>query len=1832
MSSFKATTAAPAGRHHGHKDKAKVRQQRALSTQLLMKQMEKVKDITSNLFHTSKRTLVDFPQLGVHVSFLSDFVMAFGGEEALCGLTTADVCEQFIKPVTEQHSTSYCAMMEQNDRDDAVGKAEVLISHAWSSLFLDVVAAIQHHFHDAPETVIWFDLFSINQHETMHDQADVSWYTTSFMDAIVHFDHTVLIIDAWPTSREDKVKALTRTWCLWELACTFAFGCLFEIALPPSQMEVYRQNMIRAPEQCIQFLQQSIDISKSEATSSKDREKLMSAMENDKLGFTVKKLNHLIRSNIRHAQIIITEKWLHDKKAELLEFQNKIGEFDNTVKDVIEGKNDDDMSVTSSNTATSSVLTYDVEISTMTKKNSIKDSNNTIITDKYENNPLTYEVIALHQSLANLFMFENVYDQAALHNQYCYEQRMKLLGPKDPLTLLSKQCYGIAKHRAKPSCSIGLHLIKEVVSYYEMTLGPTDITTLRVKQSLASAYLEHEVPVDTPNKHDKALVLAQFCYNSWRLQQGITHRDLLLSKLCLAKCLHVNCQYKDSEIILNEIVNDYSSIFGDYDLDILATRIEQVLVQAKLNNTYDAEALLLRTISIYEDLLGESHPKTIKAVEALAIVFGYYINNNGLTMLSKAEYYYEDAIRRYKKHYGGSHYKVIQQLLIAAKFYKEHSEERSDTEEHPDRIMYPQYIRSLLDIAIDLRTTISGDLKDITQSSILYEILIFVEKKLHDVLHDENGQEIDQDEADSEEVTVLAEAMEVLSSFDISFCLQGLPANEKPRLEFATKLLALKVRRRQLNSEKELEPLAAIIEEIEQVRPLTMRQLSVLCNVHLSFSLQSGNTNDFPFLQTAKEQLAYFLAPFASASADIDADLISTAPSIVVEDETFGDSDKAVIPTESPTIKVDDDAAPAPVEETKSEVVETSESAVVGGDNTTPTTEETVRPVEEAVTTAEETVASLEETPAADTPAASLPEDTPTVETEVVNTEPESVIEPVAEVPIEATTEIVPETSVETTTETAKETSTESTTDAVAPSEPVETPVIVEPVSSAESPEATTTPAKEEEPVNAVEPTPIETSSSKKLQKHVTITLPLPSSISAHQGKHTPPHSDHRPHDHFQPNFFLHKQCLSSNLIGIEEKRYARDIFKWILSYMGDKSLDPSTSILAQSILSIGCSQPGLRDEIYRQLMKQLTCNPRRSSLKQGWCLMSLCLSAFKPYSRQVEQDLLFFLRLRASPIALTNATLFGAAIPTVDGTSTSTSTGSPFVTASHKRRRSFIQEYAHYGRRILEAIHNVTYSTSIDYDRQKENKYYMPSIEEINAMELRVPVVATFYVVDGHKAITEEVPIAPHVTANTVIEMLLELIDVNNDQRAKDTLGLFVEDIGLFDDLHESEDDPNKNEEYYPLTRTMRPIRDDEYIGNIYSNYIHKQLHRIRFILRRRLYHYKITNNYHHPNRGSNGVNHGVTTSNFYDRIVYLQAKQDVLIDGFLCLSSEDDVVYLAAIAIAIEHDPFPSTVEDLLSLNFMEKYIPPAWRKLTTKSVEDWAKLILLQRDHVIDSSPLYLQERFVQVVSNCPFYGSQWFHVIKKGGKIEISEEEKQAKLRAEEEEKRRLVEMLTFTIPSISASEKALHDTAESIEIANGGNASANSELPEQLAVPSMDIDDNSTVITNTTEVSSTILQYVRPRVPNVKRKRSPDQEPRVFEDLPYELFIAINMEGIHLCRAKPKSTRKNKNNTNVIVNEHKHILSIDYSSICGLDSDHPSELTLTISHDKDIAPGKSFKITFISHQVKGIATALLDHSDYMLKHKEFLPNVDEEYIDHPLFCTNLFALTDQLLCQ
>lgn len=166
---------------------------------------------------------LSFPKDGISLSYMNEFIGICGGRPQLEGLTTTEINERFVKPMTISYHSSLCDMLKVQGHV-AVGVALVFISHAWKYLFLDVVDALMYHFRDTPSTIIWFDLFSNNQHKAV--DLDFHWWSTTFKSAIQQFGYTVMVFAPW----HDPIP-LTRGWCLFELYCTIVTRSKFEVAM-----------------------------------------------------------------------------------------------------------------------------------------------------------------------------------------------------------------------------------------------------------------------------------------------------------------------------------------------------------------------------------------------------------------------------------------------------------------------------------------------------------------------------------------------------------------------------------------------------------------------------------------------------------------------------------------------------------------------------------------------------------------------------------------------------------------------------------------------------------------------------------------------------------------------------------------------------------------------------------------------------------------------------------------------------------------------------------------------------------------------------------------------------------------------------------------------------------------------------------------------------------------------------------------------------------------------------------------------------------------------------------------------------------------------------------------------------------------------------------------------------------------------------------------------------------------------------------------------------------------------------------------------------------------
>jgi hypothetical protein len=141
------------------------------------------------------------------------------------------------------------------------------------------------------------------------------------------------------------------------------------------------------------------------------------------------------------------------------------------------------------------------------------------------------------------------------------------------------------------------------------------------------------------------------------------------------------------------------------------------------------------------------------------------------------------------------------------------------------------------------------------------------------------------------------------------------------------------------------------------------------------------------------------------------------------------------------------------------------------------------------------------------------------------------------------------------------------------------------------------------------------------------------------------------------------------------------------------------------------------------------------------------------------------------------------------------------------------------------------------------------------------------------------------------------------------------------------------------------------------------RQRRKLKFVLKKKIY---------LPNHYACG------DDPFYERMVYLQAEDEVIIQGNIDIEKESEVIALAAISMAVAFgEDMGATVPDLVDAGVVD-FIAPAWRK--RKVPEEWATALLSHRDDLVTLDAEQLQEQFLQIVQQSPQYGTHWFYVYK------------------------------------------------------------------------------------------------------------------------------------------------------------------------------------------------------------------------------------------------------------
>ena len=550
----------------------------------------------------------EFPKHGVKVKFFCDFIENCGGKEALTGKTTTEVCEEFVKPATLKAQASLCDLLRHCNHDAYGEKASVFISHAWRYNFLEVVSALQFQFREEVDTVVWFDLYSNNQHKACGLKYE--WWEETFKSAIADMKHTIMVLSPW----NDPIP-YTRAWCIFEAYCTAVTDSKFEIAMGEKEQDGFLSELFKEGNAAVDRMLGTIRAEKAESFKKADKDMIFAVISRT-VGFL--RINSMLFEQYRDWVIEIARNDFQKKKmkngksdpltltsqtilARLYALQGKHAEAQVLDEECFElrkstlGKNHPDTILSANNLA----MVY-MELGLSTKAQPLFEEclllSREIFGEKHHSNFVTMN------NLAWLYQEELKYDKAQIMFEECLNLSISLSGDTSPDTIRTLNNLAIIHGRQgnEKKCQ---QLHEECYRRRKETLGDNHPDTLQSMNNLGWS-------LKLLGEDSKALPLLEESYARIKTILGTDHPYTLA-------CMHNVALYHrdvgDNEQAL-PLLKEYLSVkekaLGNSHPEVLTCVSRLGNIYLDLSDYAKAEPLLQNCLDLTRKTMGESHSNT----------------------------------------------------------------------------------------------------------------------------------------------------------------------------------------------------------------------------------------------------------------------------------------------------------------------------------------------------------------------------------------------------------------------------------------------------------------------------------------------------------------------------------------------------------------------------------------------------------------------------------------------------------------------------------------------------------------------------------------------------------------------------------------------------------------------------------------------------------------------------------------------------------------------------------------------------------------------------------------------------------------------------------------------------------------------------------------------------------------------------------------------------------------------------------------------------------------------------------------------------------------------
>eukprot|EP00928_Gymnodinium_smaydae_P000007 TRINITY_DN10004_c0_g1_i4.p1 TRINITY_DN10004_c0_g1~~TRINITY_DN10004_c0_g1_i4.p1 ORF type:complete len:492 (-),score=65.37 TRINITY_DN10004_c0_g1_i4:130-1605(-) len=254
---------------------------------------------------TCQTSLEPVWQRGLSLKFLETYATERSVPEHY---TTKDLCEQYVKPETENARSSMWEKVYSTHgvgSSTLLGKPTCMVCHAWSYNF-EMLVSIISNYHgeiamlDPDPQYFFIDVFSMNQHDLAEvmgrpiegddKQHEIERILQDNLTRAVSCSGRVLLaLDPW-----EKPVTLTRSWCLYEIYTAHCTGTPLDVFFSESALCEFKNELEDNTVQ-LEALFCAVDVRNATATVQADQDMILGLME--EVG--IDKFNDFIRSKLK---------------------------------------------------------------------------------------------------------------------------------------------------------------------------------------------------------------------------------------------------------------------------------------------------------------------------------------------------------------------------------------------------------------------------------------------------------------------------------------------------------------------------------------------------------------------------------------------------------------------------------------------------------------------------------------------------------------------------------------------------------------------------------------------------------------------------------------------------------------------------------------------------------------------------------------------------------------------------------------------------------------------------------------------------------------------------------------------------------------------------------------------------------------------------------------------------------------------------------------------------------------------------------------------------------------------------------------------------------------------------------------------------------------------------------------------------------------------------------------------------------------------------------------------------------------------------------------------